>query len=267
MNKSAAPATGIAPADPWRPLTRFTAARIGLGRAGGSVPTTPLLEFQLAHARARDAVHRALDISALDEALRADGWETLRLSSAAADRQTFIQRPDLGQILGDAARARLESRDKPAACDAAFIVADGLSAAAAQNHAAPLLRLLRPALNGRGWRYAPVCVVEQGRVAIGDEIGALLSARLTVVLIGERPGLSSPDSLGIYLTWDPVPGRTNADRNCISNVRPAGLTYADAAHKLLYLMTEARRRRLSGVLLKEEAPDTPVLPTSPPALP
>jgi ethanolamine ammonia-lyase small subunit len=239
-------------------LKRFTAARIGLGRAGGSIPTTPLLEFQLSHARARDAVHRALDAHALARQLRDRGWETLQLHSAAQDRGTFIQRPDLGRILNDEARAVLEARPRPpASYDAAFVVADGLSAVAVERHAVALLEHIWPQLVASGWRLAPVCIVEQGRVAIGDEIGALLSARLTALLIGERPGLSSPDSLGVYLTWDPLPGRSNAERNCISNIRPEGLSYATATHKLLYLMTEARRRKLTGVDLKEEAPGLP----------
>jgi len=241
--------------DPWRFLERFTAARIGLGRAGGSLPTGALLEFQLAHARARDAVHRALDAAALERELRENDWEVLRLHSAARDRTAYIQRPDLGRILSDASRIALESRPQPPApFDVAFVVADGLSALAVERHAVPLLREIVPPLADAAWRLAPICVIEQGRVAVGDEIGALLPARLTAMLIGERPGLSSPDSLGVYLTWDPIPGRTNAERNCLSNVRPEGLGYAPAAHKLRFLMTEARRRQLTGVALKEEAP-------------
>jgi ethanolamine ammonia-lyase small subunit len=260
------PRVGIAPPDPWQSLTRYTAARIGLGRAGGSVPTASLLAFQLAHARARDAVHQALDGAALEARLRNDGWESLRLTSAAGDRRSYIQRPDLGRILGPASKAALENRGRPAPpYDVVFVVADGLSAVAVERHAAPLLKLLRPALHERRWTCAPVCIVEQGRVAIADEIGALLPARLAVILIGERPGLSSPDSLGLYLTWDPVPGRTNAERNCISNVRPEGLSYAQAAHKLLYLMTEAQQRQLSGIELKEDAVALPLAVTSLPA--
>jgi ethanolamine ammonia-lyase small subunit len=241
--------------DPWRSLERFTAARIALGRAGGSVPTQPQLEFQLAHARARDAVHGALDAAALEHRLKAHGWETLRLASAARDRTTYIQRPDLGRMLDDASKALLEGQAQPAhAYDAAIVIADGLSALAVEAHAVALLDELRARLNAERWRLAPVCVVEQGRVAIADEIGALLPARLTAILIGERPGLSSPDGLGVYLTWDPSPGRTDAARNCLSNIRPEGLSYALAAHKLAYLMSEARRRGLSGVELKEDAP-------------
>lgn len=244
--------------DPWAALKRYTPARIGLGRAGGSIPTAPLLEFQLAHARARDAVHARLDANALAQQLRGRGREVLCLHSGANDRSKYLQRPDLGRILSDEARAALEARPQPPApYEAAFVIADGLSARAVQRHAVSLLEHTWPKLEEAGWRIAPLVIVEQGRVAIGDEIGALLPARLTAMLIGERPGLSSPDSLGVYLTWDPLPGRSNAERNCISNIGPEGLGYGLAAHKLLYLMTEARRRKLTGVALKEEAPGLP----------
>jgi ethanolamine ammonia-lyase small subunit len=242
-------------ADPWRALERYTAARIGLGRAGGSVPTAPLLEFQLAHARARDAVHRELATATLEHDLRNRGWEVIRLRSAAPDRRAFVQRPDLGRILSDESKAQLEARTPPAEpFDCAFVIADGLSALAVERHAARLLGELLPALERGGWRIAPLVIVERGRVAIGDEIGTLLPARLAAILIGERPGLSAADSLGVYLTWEPLPGRTNAERNCISNIRPEGLDYAPAAHKLGYLMSAARRRQLSGVALKDDAP-------------
>jgi ethanolamine ammonia-lyase small subunit len=195
-------------------------------------------------------------VARLKSAAATHGWETLSLMSAAKDRRTFIQRPDLGRILGDPSRQLLQSRPQPAAAyDVVFVIADGLSALAIEQHAVALLQHVLPHLQEAGWHAAPVCIVEQGRVAVGDEIGALLPAQLSVMLIGERPGLSSPDSLGIYLTWDPVPGRSNAQRNCISNVRPPeGLPYYVAAHKLWYLMTQARARRLSGVDLKEDAP-------------
>ena len=251
------PGPAAAP-DPWHALSRFTAARIALGRAGGSVPTAPLLQFQLSHARARDAVLRDLDVDAMCAALTAAGLEALPLHSAAADRPTFIQRPDRGRILDDASRTRLQTRPHPAEpFDVAFAIADGLSALAVERHALALLSYLMPKLRDAGWRMAPVCVVKQGRVAVGDELGALLPARMTVMLIGERPGLSSPDSLGLYLTWDPLPGRSNAERNCISNVRPEGLGCALAAHKLFHLITQSRLRRLSGVALKEDAPALP----------
>lgn len=241
--------------DPWQSLAALTAARIGLGRAGGSVPTQPQLAFQLAHARARDAVLQDLDVDALNAQLTGAGFESLRLASAAKDRATFIARPDLGRILDDASRQQLETRAQSAPFDCAVVIADGLSARAVMTHAVPLLTELRARLAPSEWRLAPVAIVRQGRVAIGDEVGVLLPARMTVLLIGERPGLSSPDSLGIYLTHDPLPGRSNAERNCLSNIRPPeGLSYAVAAHKLAYLMHEARRRQLSGVELKEDAP-------------
>jgi len=222
-------------------LSDYTAARVELGRAGHSLPTAELLKFQLAHARARDAVHLPLDTASLVLELQT---ECLLLKSAAPDRPTFLRRPDLGR--------RLSAPPTPAqrGFDAVFVVADGLSALAVHRHAAPLLQRVRARLH---WNFAPIVIVEQGRVAIGDEIGAALDAALAVVLIGERPGLSSPDSLGVYLTWSPKPGRTEAERNCLSNIRPEGLSYDLAAHKLLYLMTEARHRKLTGVDLKENA--------------
>ena len=239
--------------DPWHALGRFTSARIALGRAGGSQPTGALLRFQLAHAQARDAVHCSLDAEALLGALAAAGFDALPLHSQAADRATFIARPDLGRRLDDASKDALARRLADAdPCDCVFVIADGLSALAIERHALALLSELRIRITA-DWRCAPVCVVREARVAIGDEVGALARARMTVLLVGERPGLSSPDSLGIYLTWDPKPGRSNAERNCISNIRPpAGLSYEAASDTLHYLMGESRRRQLSGVALKDE---------------
>jgi len=225
-------------------LRDYTPARVELGRAGHSLPTAELLEFQLAHARARDAVHLPLDQASLVLELKTD---CLRLKSAAPDRATFLRRPDLGRQLS--APLKPEKRG----FDAVFVIADGLSALAVHRHAVPLLQRVRARLH---WNFAPIAIVEQGRVAIGDEIGEALDAALAVVLIGERPGLSSPDSLGVYVTWSPKPGRTEAERNCLSNIRPEGLSYDLAAHKLLYLMTEARHRKLTGVNLKENAGPT-----------
>jgi len=223
-------------------LSDYTAARVELGRAGHSLPTAELLKFQLAHARARDAVHLPFETASLVLELQT---ECLLLKSAAPDRATFLRRPDLGR------RLSTPLRPEKRGYEAVFVVADGLSALAVHRHAVPLLQRVRASLD---WNFAPVAIVEQGRVAIGDEIGAALDAALAVVLIGERPGLSSPDSLGVYLTWSPQPGRTEAERNCLSNIRPEGLSYDLAAHKLLYLMTEARHRKLTGVNLKEDAP-------------
>ena len=219
-------------------LRSFTPARVALGRTGHSLPCAELLRFRLDHARARDAVYEALDPASLP-------MPHLLVRSAAPDRATYLRRPDLGRRLHP--DTRLERGDY----DAAIVIADGLSAPAVHRHAAPLLSALLPKLED--WRLAPLTVALQGRVAIGDEIGERLGARLVLVLIGERPGLSSPDSLGVYLTWDPRPGRTDAERNCISNVRAEGLPYELAAHKLHFLMSEARTRKLSGVALKEDA--------------
>jgi ethanolamine ammonia-lyase small subunit len=222
-------------------LGDYTAARVQLGRVGHSLPTAKLLEFQLAHARARDAVHLPLDSALLGSELNR---ECLVLKSAAGDRATFLRRPDLGRRLS--APLIPEKRG----FDAVMVVADGLSALAVHRHAAPVLSRVFERLH---WNFAPVVIVEQGRVAIGDEIGAAFDAEFAVVLIGERPGLSSPDSMGVYLTWAPKPGRTEAERNCLSNIRPEGLPYDVAAHKLIYLMTEGRQRKLTGIGLKENA--------------
>jgi ethanolamine ammonia-lyase small subunit len=250
-------AGGLAGSDPWQPLRALTPARIALGRTGASLPTRAHLDFQLAHARARDAVHAALDVENTGKALQRAGLDWLAVRSAAGQRDRYLQRPDLGRRLDQASQELLEQRfAQAAAIDAVFVVADGLSARAIHRHAIPLLSIAYPRLRAEGWSLAPIVLAEQGRVALGDEIGAQVRARLVVVLIGERPGLSSPDSLGAYLTWHPRRGRTDADRNCISNIRPEGLSYDVAAGKLQFLMTEARRRRLSGVRLKDEAGDS-----------
>jgi ethanolamine ammonia-lyase small subunit len=247
------------PADLAARLRALTPARIALGRTGVSLQTRDLLDFQRAHAQARDAVHARLEAAALAVHLaELCNRPVLRLHSAAADRATYLQRPDLGRKLNQASRAALENSAKladhagaqAASCNLALIVADGLSALAVERHVLPLLKELLPRLEG--WNIAPICVVEQGRVAIGDEIGSAFSAQISLVLIGERPGLSSPDSLGAYITWDPRPGRTDAERNCISNIRAEGLGYAQAAAQLSFYLNEARRRHLTGVSLKEE---------------
>lgn len=245
--------------NPWRELRRYTPARIGLGRAGISLPTAAQLAFQLAHAQARDAVHRPLDVAQLRGQLEAQGLATLRLRSAATSRALYLQRPDLGRRLSDDSRAELEalrSQRRSAGrspADIAWVVADGLSALAVQHHAPALIAALRALPQAAAWSFAPVSVVEQGRVAVGDAIGELLDARVVVVLIGERPGLSSPDSLGVYLTWSPRIGRNDAERNCISNVRPEGLPCDEAARRLAWLLGESLRRGLSGVALKDES--------------
>lgn len=245
---------GSTQADAWQALREFTPARIALGHAGTSLPTQAQLDFQLAHALARDAVHLPLDVVALSEALQAVGAQVLQAHSAAADRLTYLQRPDLGRQLDSASVANLDAAaDALGAVDLVVVVADGLSSLAVQRHAVPMFRLIAELAAGEGWRLAPVVVVEQGRVAVADEVAQRLSAGMVINLIGERPGLSSPDSLGLYFTWAPRAGLTDAARNCISNIRPEGLSYATAAHKLAYLMREACKRQLSGVQLKEDA--------------
>jgi ethanolamine ammonia-lyase small subunit len=236
-------------------LRDYTPARVEIGRAGHSLPTRELLDFQLAHARARDAVQLPLDVKSLIVELKQKNITAIAVASAVRDRSEYLHRPDLGRRLNTESRERLVALR--ADYEAAFVIADGLSALAVHRHAAPLLDTVLAQLD---WPIAPVAIVEQGRVAIGDEIGELLGARLAVVLIGERPGLSSPDSLGVYLTWQPRPGRTDAERNCISNIRAEGLSYALAAHKLLFLMNEARRLKLSGVRLRD---DSRALPPGP----
>jgi ethanolamine ammonia-lyase small subunit len=247
-------------ADAWQQLRSLTSARIALGHAGTSLPTAAQLDFQFAHAQARDAVHLAFDHGALAEQLAGRSRETLTLQSSAADRNIYLQRPDLGRRLSEASAEQL--KDYAAAhsegFDLALVVADGLSALAVQRHSPAMLERIDEMAAAEGWSLAPVVLVEQGRVAVADEIGALLNARMVVILIGERPGLSSPDSLGLYFTYAPRVGLNDAARNCISNVRLEGMSYAMAAHKLLYLMREAWRRQLSGVNLKDDA-QVPVL--------
>jgi ethanolamine ammonia-lyase small subunit len=230
-------------------LRALTPARVGLGRAGVSQQLRDVLAFQRAHAMARDAVHAALDPRLLASSLAAmEGMpEVLLLHSAAPDRQTYLQRPDLGRALDDRSRKALAAQ-QGSEFDLAIVIADGLSALAVERHVAPLLHSLLPHLES--WSIAPLCIVEQGRVAIGDEIGELLRARIAVVLIGERPGLSSPDSLGAYVTWMPRRGRTDAERVCISNIRAEGLSYADAAAQLQSVLALARQNQLTGVALR-----------------
>lgn len=241
--------------NPWQELRRLTPARIALGRAGSSLPTQAQLDFQFAHAQARDAVHLPFDHAAIGAALAERGRESLLLHSAAADRHTYLQRPDLGRRLhpDSAETLRRHTEAHPQGYDLAVVIADGLSALAVQRHALPFLERLEEQARDDGWSQAPVALVQQGRVAVADEVGELLRAKMVVILIGERPGLSSPDSLGLYFTWAPKVGLNDAYRNCISNVRLEGLSYGMAAHRLLYLMREACRRQLSGVNLKDEA--------------
>lgn len=250
MDKSA-----IDTQNPWLDLRRLTPARIALGRSGTSMPTNAQLDFQYAHAQARDAVHLPFDHAGLRHQLTEAGRDILLLHSAAADRHSYLQRPDLGRKLSDDSAQQLRdyALAHPGGVDLAVVVADGLSALAVHRHTLPFLARMEEQTQAEGWSLSPVILVEQGRVAVADEIGELLGAKMVVILIGERPGLSSPDSLGLYFTYNPKVGLTDAYRNCISNVRLEGLSYGMAAHRLLYLMREACRRQLSGVNLKDEA--------------
>jgi ethanolamine ammonia-lyase small subunit len=260
-----------AAADPWAELRRHTPARIALGRAGSSLPTAELLRFNAAHAQARDAVHLPLDTAALAADLAAAGFATLQVHSQASTREQYLRRPDLGRRLDAASAERLlearqelglpptdlaMNRSNDRGFDLCIVLADGLSAQATQRHALPLLLALRKAL--ASWpepslTLAPLVIAEQARVALADEIGALLQTRAVLILLGERPGLSSPDSLGAYLTHAPAIGLTDALRNCVSNIRPAGLPYAQAAQRIAWLLHESLRRRLSGVALKDDS--------------
>jgi ethanolamine ammonia-lyase small subunit len=251
--------------DIWGALARLTPARIALGRSGSGLPTREVMRFSLAHAQARDAVHTALDAEAVEASIRELGFQTLRATSAATGRDIYRRRPDLGRRLSDESRADLLARpaDKK---DLGIVVADGLSSAAVHAQVAPFLAAMKPWIAAAGWSVTPVVVATQARVALGDEIGALLGCRAVAVLIGERPGLSSPDSLGAYLTLDPRPGRNDAERNCISNIRVGGLGYDLAAFKLAWLLETALKRSLTGVKLKDDSdallvagkPPTPV---------
>jgi ethanolamine ammonia-lyase small subunit len=241
------PAAGPTPADPWTELRRHTPARLALGRAGTSLPTPEVLRFAAAHAAARDAVHLPLDVDALLAELRAHGLEAASVASRAASRAEYLTRPDLGRRLAPEAQAALAAGAPPALC---VVIGDGLSAVAAQRHAVPVVRALLAALPDDAVR---VVVATQARVALGDEIGAALGAPLVLVLLGERPGLSSPDSLGAYLTWAPRAGRADSERNCVSNIRPEGLAPAAAAARLAWLVRESRRRRVTGIALKDDS--------------
>jgi ethanolamine ammonia-lyase small subunit len=234
-------------------LRDFTSARVGLHRSGSSLPTSEVLALQLAHAQAREAVYSAIDSQGLGiELTTLHQREFLVVRSRAGDRAAYLKRPDLGRRLNAESRESILARKNR--YDAVLVIADGLSALAVQQHAVRLVEALLAVQELSDWDLAPFVIVEQGRVAIGDEIGECLGARLSVVMIGERPGLSSADSLGVYLTWDPRPGRTDADRNCISNIRTEGFSYGLAAEKLAFLMCESRRRGLSGVQLKDNRP-------------
>jgi ethanolamine ammonia-lyase small subunit len=246
-------ADSVVTTDAWNKLRDTTPARIALGRSGGSLPTHEWLEFKAAHAAARDAVHNEFDAESLAAEIAALGVDTVVVDSAARDRFVYLQRPELGRRLDSASRGRLESlADREAPPDLAIIVSDGLSALAAHRQTTAALTGLLPLISADAWRLSSIVVARFGRVALEDEIGQLLGAQIALMLIGERPGLGSPDSLGAYLVFDPRVGNTDAHRNCVSNIRPAGLPPAAAAQTLHFLLTEARQRRISGTLLKDE---------------
>jgi ethanolamine ammonia-lyase small subunit len=238
--------------DPWHRLRYSTPARIALGRAGGSIPTRELLDFQLAHALARDAVHQPFDPQQLQRDLAPLNHPILHLQSAAPDRQTYLLRPDQGRRLADDSAKGLNSSRNPQGFDISITLSDGLSALAALRQIPALLTHLLPLLKRSAFTLAPLTIVPLARVALQDEIGAALNARLSLIVLGERPGLGSPDSLGAYLVFNPAPGRTDADRNCVSNIRPEGLPPPVAARTIHYLITQSLRRQLSGVNLKDD---------------
>jgi ethanolamine ammonia-lyase small subunit len=242
--------------DPWDRLRRHTPARIALGRAGGSLPTGEVLRFSMDHALARDAVWAELDVDRLladvAAAVPAPAMPTVVLSTRAADRATYLKRPDLGRRLDDAGGRAVASAAPAGGCEVCLIVADGLSALAAQRQAPRVLAELVPLLRAGGWSVGPLVVVRQARVAVQDAIGHAVKARCAVTLIGERPGLGTPDSLGAYLVFGPEPGNTDADRNCVSNIRDGGLPPAEAARAVHYLVAQALARRLSGIRLKDD---------------
>jgi ethanolamine ammonia-lyase small subunit len=238
--------------DSWQNLKQFTPARIAIGHSGTSLPTKASLEFQLAHALARDAVNIPLDIENLEHQLNKQGYQCLMLQSQAENQRMYLQRPDLGRLLSESALECLQNTQQINA-DAVIIVADGLSSNAIVHHAEPFLSLLLPEIQAKDFSFPPVCLVKHGRVAIGDAIAEHYAARLCIVLIGERPGLSSPDSMGIYFTYQARSGTsTDADRNCISNIHQNGLGYGQALKKLLYLIRESEKLQLSGINLKDD---------------
>ena len=244
-------------------LRKLTPARVALGRAGASLPTRALLDFTLDHARARDAVHAVLDTSGVIASLGALGCESIAVASRAGNRQDYLKRPDLGRRLDQPSADLLTGRQKSPG-DVAIVIGDGLSPTAVHTHAIELLRQLLPRLAADGITVGCIVVASGARVALGDEIGALLKARMVVMLIGERPGLSAPDSLGAYLTFAPQLGRTDAERNCVSNIHREGLAYDEAAHKIGWLVREGLRRKVTGVALKDESGEGMVGRIAPP---
>lgn len=261
--------------NPWAGLREYTDARIGLGRTGVSLPTSKLLEFQLAHAKARDAVHLPLDVEKLMDGFSnmplelellekdsakgvlSEGCTPILLHSQATNRHVYLQRPDLGRRLNKESKNILAQTKKLDSYDLAVVIVDGLSSIAIKENAINFIHKLSKELvnDSQDWTLAPFTIVEQGRVALGDEVGELLNAKAVLVLIGERPGLSSPDSLGVYLTYSPKVGLNDSNRNCISNVRADGLSYEEAVKKTIYLLKESRKLGVSGVQIKDRTED------------
>jgi len=241
--------------DPWSNLRQFTDARIGLGRSGAAMPTREVLNFALSHAMARDAVTTPLDWTPIEKGLQELGLETLRIKSASHDRSEYLRRPDLGRRLSADSREDLQHASEKASSkpDLVVLIGDGLSSMGVAANIVPMMSAFLGHVRQSGWTLGPLLLADDARVALGDEAGEILGAKAALVLIGERPGLSSPDSLGAYLTFGPRVGLKDADRNCISNIRQRGLSYDEAAFKAAWLLREAIRRGLSGVNLKDES--------------
>jgi ethanolamine ammonia-lyase small subunit len=238
--------------DPWQFLQNYTPARIARGRAGHSIPTIELLKFQADHAQARDAVYSELDIVNLNNSItQSFDLKVINLKSEVNNRSQYLQRPDLGRTLSEASREELMNINSSES-DICFVITDGLSAEAINQNALPILENLILKLTAINWKMAPICIIEQGRVAVADEIGFLLKSEIVVILIGERPGLTSPNSMGAYITFRPHVGMTDESRNCVSNIRPEGMDFQMATEKILYLLIEMKSKRLSGVGLKDE---------------
>jgi len=249
-------ANSLVTQESWTSLSHWTAARIAMGRVGASLPTSPLLDFTMDHARARDAVHAALDVKALTALLQQHGFPSLHVYSQARDRSEYLRRPDLGRELHPDCVARLQQPPQPSTKRITVIVADGLSALAATLHAAPMMQRLRDALPD--WELDTV-LATQARVALADTIGELRHAEIALIFLGERPGLKSPDSLGAYLTYHPQRGRMDSERNCISNIRPEGLSYDEATFRLAHLVRSAHRLGVSGTQVKDDSDTQPLI--------
>ncbi|MGB3225063.1 MAG: ethanolamine ammonia-lyase subunit EutC [Desulforhopalus sp.] len=244
---------GVITLDPWAGLQKYTEARIGLGRCGSSLPLSESLKFRLAHAKARDAVHQPGQMGLLAGQIESAGYKTLLLASSVEDRAEYLVRPDKGRVLGAESKEQLKAQ--PTGFDISIVICDGLSAPAIHQSSVDVALGFLEVVGGTNLTVGPICLVANGRVAIGDEIGSILGAKITIMLIGERPGLSAPNSLGAYLTYASHPGTTDESRNCISNIRPGGMTITDAIKKIAYLVELGLRFRKTGVELKDTMPE------------